>query len=306
MPLKKLILSGLAQLSYIVWKRNYTHYFVIFNYHQVTRDFDPRYHSAETWTCLDFFERQLRWIQHHFEVLPLPDAMASHRSGELSRVTAALTFDDGDISVERFVLPLLKKLGLPAAFFINTGHLALRRQYWFRVLTYLTNSTNDKERAMLTADCYSRALQLKSTRDPHFYRTTRAEIEKIGAGIEYDDRWCVSEQWLAGLDGEQFHVGLHGHEHQRFSMMPVEWQVENLRRNVEILSQFRAYRPIFALPFGRPIDFATETIRIALEEKLEILMANGGVNLHPDVSWKRIPADQRPVKQLVLREALGW
>lgn len=304
--MKKLALKTLRQVGYVAWSRNCRDYLAVFNYHQATAIRDPRYHSAETWTCLDFLEQELHWIQSHFVVLPLTEAIARHRSGRLRGATAALTFDDGDVSVERYVLPLLSRLGLPATLFINSAYLSGKSQYWYRVLTYLANSSKAHDRDRLPAEVFARGSELRLTRDPDFYQRTREEIEQIGETTEYDDRWCVSEQCLAELDSQQFHIGLHGHEHQRFSMMSVDWQLQSLKRNIDILSRFPAYRPIFALPFGRPIDFGPEIVRIALQNNLDILAADGGLNLHPEILWKRIPADQTAIKDSLRREALGW
>jgi peptidoglycan/xylan/chitin deacetylase (PgdA/CDA1 family) len=109
-------------------------------------------------------------------------------------------------------------------------------------------------------------------------------------------------QWLANLDGEQFAIGAHGHEHQRFSMMPLEWQLHDLRENVRVLSQFRGYRPVFAVPFGRSWDLTRETIYIARGQGLEVVLADGGINLGAGNSYQRIPSDGQIIRRLVAAE----
>jgi peptidoglycan/xylan/chitin deacetylase (PgdA/CDA1 family) len=108
----------------------------------------------------------------------------------------------------------------------------------------------------------------------------------------------VDWDFLASLNKSLFSVGLHGHEHQRFSMMSPEWQAESIDKNLEILSELDTFEPIFAIPFGRPHDFTRETIQIALQRELRILLANGGVNKSFSVGYDRIPADGRDVLEL--------
>ena len=70
------------------------------------------------------------------------------------------------------------------------------------------------------------------------------------------------------------------------------WQQRsNLRVNVRVLTQFRAYRPIFAIPFRHSHKWTGETTRIARDERVDIVLADGGINLATETLYRRIPSD---------------
>jgi peptidoglycan/xylan/chitin deacetylase (PgdA/CDA1 family) len=75
------------------------------------------------------FEAQMRWIKAWFNVLPLPEAVERLRAGSLPARAAAITFDDGYADNFTVALPILRRTGLPATFFIAAGYLDGRRMW---------------------------------------------------------------------------------------------------------------------------------------------------------------------------------
>ena len=69
------------------------------------------------------FEQQLRWVKDWFRVLPLPEAVKGLREGSLPARPLCITFDDGYADNATLALPILRRLGLTATFFIATGYL---------------------------------------------------------------------------------------------------------------------------------------------------------------------------------------
>jgi peptidoglycan/xylan/chitin deacetylase (PgdA/CDA1 family) len=296
----------LRKLASAMWKRAHGRVLVIFNYHQVSPAFDPLTQSEYTWTQLDHFRRELEFIKGYFKVLPLHEAIDCLKRSAVPGVCAALTFDDGDISMQQHALPLLKEMSLPATFFINTGHGRGKGYYWFPVANYLQHSGDPKVRALWTDDLKNRVAQLRKTPDPSFYDRTRREVESHAHVIDDRAPLLVDDAWLASLDGEQFTLGAHGHEHQRHRLMPDDWQRDNLRRCVEALSGYKAYKRIFAFPFGRPWDFNEMTIRAALELDHAIVAAHGGLNVENEILIRRIPCDGRSAKEVFQHATTEW
>jgi len=292
-------------LAASMWKRRHGRVLAVFNYHQVSPTFDPRFQSQHTWTSLEQFRVQIEFIKSYFQILPLPEAIDRLNGLALKGIHAAITFDDGDISMQQHALPLLRELGVPASFFVNTAY-GKGRYYWFPVFNHLQHAADPKVRALLTPKFRQRVDQLRRTNDATLYNEVRSEIESLAPHVDDQQPLLVNHDWLAGLDGEQFTLGAHGHEHQRHSMMPAAWQAENLRKNAEILRQFRAYRPIFALPFGRYYDWDVTSVRIAAEQGHTLLTADGGINHFRDAHIRRIPADSRNVKSTFTKEIVGW
>jgi peptidoglycan/xylan/chitin deacetylase (PgdA/CDA1 family) len=69
------------------------------------------------------FDEILRWLAAWFNILPLDDAARRLVAGSLPERAAAITFDDGYADNCTVALPLLRRHGLPATFFIATGFL---------------------------------------------------------------------------------------------------------------------------------------------------------------------------------------
>jgi peptidoglycan/xylan/chitin deacetylase (PgdA/CDA1 family) len=272
---------------------------LIFNWHQVSPTFNPFSQHEYTWTSFDAFETSVDYLSRNYRIVPLHGALNQLKSGTLRGRCVALTFDDGDISMADYVMPFLKRRGLSATFFINTAYLDGRRAYWFPILSYLT--AGGVRHPALSAALHQQALQLRQTNDCCFYQRVREGIERLAPVLAEVKPRLVSPDWLAALDGEQFAIGAHGHEHERYAMMSVEWQRENLVENIRVLRRFRAYRPIFAVPFGRPWDWTAQSISIVRNLGLEVLLADGGVNLSAGDVYNRQPADAHVGRELVVQ-----
>jgi peptidoglycan/xylan/chitin deacetylase (PgdA/CDA1 family) len=67
------------------------------------------------------FEQHMTLMASEFNVLPLEEACARLARGALPARAACITFDDGYADNERIALPILKRHGLSATFFVATG-----------------------------------------------------------------------------------------------------------------------------------------------------------------------------------------
>jgi len=69
------------------------------------------------------FEATMRMVRDLFEVVPLERGVFDLQRGCLSPRSAVITFDDGYQDNVTVALPILRRLGLTATFFISTGFL---------------------------------------------------------------------------------------------------------------------------------------------------------------------------------------
>src|SRR5258708_34089794 len=67
------------------------------------------------------FERHMALVAADSNVLPLGEACARLLRGALPPRAACITFDDGYADNDRLALPILKRFGLQATFFVATG-----------------------------------------------------------------------------------------------------------------------------------------------------------------------------------------
>ena len=89
-------------------------------FHRVLREPDPLFPDE-----IDAarFDEMCAWLRQWFAVLPLDAACRRLREGSLPARALAITFDDGYADNHDVALPLLRKHGLPATFFVATGFL---------------------------------------------------------------------------------------------------------------------------------------------------------------------------------------
>ena len=89
-------------------------------YHRVLARSDPLF-PGEVDAVL--FERQLRLLKRFYTPMPLADAVQRLQDGSLPPRAACITFDDGYADNAQVALPLLRRHGMHATFFIATGYL---------------------------------------------------------------------------------------------------------------------------------------------------------------------------------------
>lgn len=127
-----------------VWQRAYRHKLLVVMYHGVT---DDRAVARRWWhhVYTGDFEQQLRYLQRHYETLPLDDALRAHWSGGLERPTACITFDDGYLNNRTAALPVLERLGIPATIYLATGMIGTTRRLWTVELDFAFKSASATE-----------------------------------------------------------------------------------------------------------------------------------------------------------------
>jgi peptidoglycan/xylan/chitin deacetylase (PgdA/CDA1 family) len=92
----------------------------IFIFHRVHRVPDPLFPGEADAAG---FDAACGWLARWFRVLPLHEAVQRLSAGTLPARAAAITFDDGYADNHDVALPLLRRHGLTATFFVATGFL---------------------------------------------------------------------------------------------------------------------------------------------------------------------------------------
>ena len=98
------------------------------------------------------FERTMLWVRQWFNVLPLAEAVDRLAAGSLPAQALVITFDDGYADNESIALPILKRLGLPATFFISTAYLDSGGPMWNDALIEAIRGCNADELDLSSAE----------------------------------------------------------------------------------------------------------------------------------------------------------
>ncbi len=113
----------------------------IFIYHRVLEHVDPLFPDE---VDRSRFDQSMRWISAWFNVLPLAEAVTRLATGDLPARAAAITFDDGYADNYLHALPILRRYGLKATFFISTGFLNGGRMWNDSIIEAVRNATVDR------------------------------------------------------------------------------------------------------------------------------------------------------------------
>lgn len=93
----------------------------------------------------DLFEQQIAHLKQHYTMLTLAEAVDRLRSGHLPPRAVSITFDDGYRDNFDHALPILKKYGIPATFFVVTGALEGKNRFlWDEVVSRVLQIRDEK------------------------------------------------------------------------------------------------------------------------------------------------------------------
>jgi peptidoglycan/xylan/chitin deacetylase (PgdA/CDA1 family) len=97
-------------------------------YHEVL----PDQHDCPSWLVVreSDFERQMRHLHTHYEVVPI-DTLANGYFGENERPVVAITFDDGYSGNAVYAAPILKNLHIPFTVYVATSRIESGGRYWY-------------------------------------------------------------------------------------------------------------------------------------------------------------------------------
>lgn len=228
------------------------------------------------------FDAICAWLKAWFNVLPLDDAVRRWRDGVLPSRAASISFDDGYADNHDLALPVLRRHGLTATFFIATGYLDGGVMWNDEVINALRNTRRSSLDLRDTAGLEAGVLALGSdaarrsaiavilqavkhmTADGR--RAAVAEVCERADATAYRGEMMSSPQ-VQALHRAGMQVGAHTVTHPILAGLDAaaaRAEMQQGRRQLESLLQDRV--GLFAYPNGRPdLDYSVETVALARE-----------------------------------------
>lgn len=257
-------------------------------------------------------ERQLRLVSLAFPVVPLHD-LASGKKGARPRV--ALTFDDGLRNNVDVAYPILKKLGLPATFFVCPGLIDGEQWLWNHEARQRLLTLDAAERGELAAAVGAPGeveafIEWMKTLDIARRREVEAEIRSATPGFgptdaqrhEFD---LAGWQELKSLDPRVVTIGSHTMTHPILTSLTAEQTDAEMRQSRFALEK-RLEREVslFCYPNGNLNDDALASARRYYRSAVTV--EPGTVRDQPDPhQLPRFAAHPRGMKRLARRMVFG-
>jgi peptidoglycan/xylan/chitin deacetylase (PgdA/CDA1 family) len=120
-PISKRIKAVLGGASGVagIYARDFRAKMIIVAFHRVNDEL-----AEDGLTCRSAkFEAFCRFFRERFRIVPLSEQVAAYQARRDMGGTLSITFDDGYRDNHEMAAPILRRLGLPATFFITTGFI---------------------------------------------------------------------------------------------------------------------------------------------------------------------------------------
>ena len=272
----------------------------VLGYHRVVAQHDPLRPEEPTPSQ---FEARMRWVAANFEVQPLLDAVRALLENSLPKRALCITFDDGYADNHELALPVLRRLGLPATFFVATGYLDGGCMFNDIVIEALRSApgpvmelddlalgrhqlTTDEDRRAAIGHILERLKYLEPTRR---HDIARQIAERAGAELPVD-LMMTSEQ-VRSLHAAGMAVGAHTVTHPILAEVSLDQAREEMTAGRARLEEVTgAPVPLFAYPNGRPQrDYRIEHARLARELGFEAAVTTSWGAARPGDDPYQIP-----------------
>jgi peptidoglycan/xylan/chitin deacetylase (PgdA/CDA1 family) len=231
-------------------------------YHRVVPEPDP---LVPDQVCAKEFDWQLGVLSRWFRVLPLREAAARLRDGTLPVRSACVTFDDGYRDNVEVALPILRRHGVPATFFLATSFLDGGRMWNDSVIETVRRARGDT----LDARCIGLDTLNISTIELKRHAIERAlaalkylplderqrRVEALGSAHELPSDLMMTAGQAQRLHANAMEIGAHTVTHPILARLNPEHAGNEIRDSKTRLEAITgAPVTLFAYPNGKPGD----------------------------------------------------
>jgi peptidoglycan/xylan/chitin deacetylase (PgdA/CDA1 family) len=287
-------------------------FLTVVTFHRVVPVDAPGYDLDVIDATPERFERQVRFLQRYFTLVDTRD-LDAHRAGvALPANPAMITFDDGYRDNAQVALPILRRLGAKAVFFVATWYVDERRVYWWERIGRVLGATARSRLALSYPD--EQALDLTSATARRRAHSALLDTVKSRRGLDVDrfldelereagmplprdheralaERLVMSWDDVRALRTSGMDVQSHTHRHRVLETLDPGAAEADLREARRLLEE-RIEAPVHALayPSGRPPERPDlrEAVRRA-GYRLGLTSGPGLARLGGDVDWFEVP-----------------
>lgn len=275
----KSILSKLCSKSRLLKTIKKQDHLMILNYHRL-RDqnnnnilFDDGVFGPDA----QRFKLEMEWLKKETRVISEDELLdVLYNKKKLTSVCSMVTFDDGYIDNYNIAYPVLKKLSIPAIFFIPTKHINERTLGWWDITAFLVKNTkltkayfrekeldfSDKQKVI--AELIIELKKMEASRVEGYLEELSTSLNVPLPSLEIQGQELMSWEQIKEVSENGITIGSHTHDHvilARQTLGDLRFQV---KKSKDILEEKlgRDIRSI-AYPVGGYDHFDLETKKIS-------------------------------------------
>ncbi len=249
------------------------------------------------------FDSLIGMLADTYNVLPLDDALELRRAGKLPPRAVVITFDDGYEDNFSVALPILKRHGVVAAFFVASGFLSGGMMFNDRVRETIRLTQRD-ELNLDWLDLSVRKLGPVETRERLVEELLRrikymsldvreAALVRLeaDAGVSLPTGMMMSPAQLRGLADAGMIVGGHTVNHPILSVLDDKGAREEIERNRDELGSILGHVPrFFAYPNGKPgADYSARDVELVRQAGYEAAFSTSIGSVGPESDVFQLP-----------------
>lgn len=179
------------------------------------------------WTVTpEFFDQCLAFFKNNYSVV---DALDFIKGNELPKNALLITFDDGWRDNVQYALPVLKRHGLNALFFIATNAIGRHEPFWQERIYADLQHGKDYSRL---GSCYVDIVK-RFTQSPEQKDAWAASLNPWPHGRSF-----MNNDELRLLLNEGMALGGHGHSHEGLSNLSLNMAMDELSQSAATLKGF--------------------------------------------------------------------
>lgn len=241
------------------------------------------------------FENQLKYLKNNYNIISLKQLISNLRNGSLDKRSIVITFDDGYSDNLYNAKLLLEKYHIPATFFITSGTVGNKTEFWWDMLEVIFLEKVHKKK-ILSIDILNKQytwvldsdIRKKAAYDDMVSLLKTVPIKERTRIMKYLIEWAgvrnkvrpeyfpLSERELKKLSSGDFvEIGAHTVTHCMLSLESIEhqhWEINESKRSLESLLNIKMES--FSYPYGNDGSFTDETIDIVKESGFSCGISN--------------------------------
>lgn len=272
-------------------------------FHRVLPETDPIFPEE---VDAAHFDRICGWVRRWFNVLPLDQAVALRREGALPERALSISFDDGYADNHDVAVPILRRHGLSATFFIATDYLDGGRM-WNDTLIEAVRLTRRESfdfdglpGPAVAPQPLGTPLQRRVVADALIGRIKYLEpvqrqavvqqvAERTGADLPHD--LMMTGQKVVGLRQQGMVVGAHTASHPILARLSRDEARDEIRRGRDRLESLLQERVgLFAYPNGKPgADYVDDSVVLVREAGFDAAFSTAWGAADPGTDVHQLP-----------------